>query len=124
MQRSDQEKEAFYENLGVVLDRAKHDKIIILGDLNVRVGIDWLSWLSVIGKHGVGNMNSNGLMLFEFCTRFQFIIMGTMFQPKKLLRIHDNIYDQSTRSCPCQQKCKTTHHNNESKFTSRLLHRS
>ena len=86
MQRSDQEKESFYESLGVVLDSAKHDKIIILGDLNARVGRDWHSWPSVIGKHGVGNMNTNGLMLLEFCTRFQFTVMGTMFQLKNSLK--------------------------------------
>ena len=33
-----------------------------------------------MGKHGVGKMNTNGLMLLEFCTRFQLIITGTIFQ--------------------------------------------
>ena len=31
-------------------------------------------------------MNSNGLMLLEFCTRFQLAIMGTMFQLKNRLK--------------------------------------
>jgi len=44
MKRSYQEKDTFYENLGVVLYSAKHDKIII-----DRIGRDWLSWQSVIG---------------------------------------------------------------------------
>ena len=52
MQRSQEEKEEFYEKLGDCLDIAKNDNTIILGDLNARVGKDWKSWPSVIGKHG------------------------------------------------------------------------
>ena len=86
MQRTQEEKEIFYDQLGDCLDNAKNDSIIILGDLNARVGKDWSSWPSVIGKHGVGNMNSNGLMLLEFCTRYQLTVMGTMFQLKNSLK--------------------------------------
>lgn len=86
MQRSQEEKEQFYEQLGDCLDDARNDKIIVLGDLNARVGRDWSSWPSVIGKHGVGNMNSNGLMLLEFCSRYQLSVMGTMFQMKNSLK--------------------------------------
>ena len=60
--------------------------MIVLGDFNARVGKDWQSWPTVIGKHGVGKTNSNGLMLLEFCTRFQLSIMGTMFQLKNHLK--------------------------------------
>ena len=60
--------------------------MIILGDLNARVGKDWKAWPKVISKHGVGNMNSNGLMLLEFCTRFEISAMGTMFQQKDSLK--------------------------------------
>ena len=62
------------------------DSVIILGDFNALVGSDWKSWPNVIGKHGVGEMNSNGLRLLEFCTRFQLSIMGTMFQLKDSLK--------------------------------------
>ena len=37
-------------------------------------------------KHGVRKMNSNGLILLEFCTRFQFSITGTIFQLKDSLK--------------------------------------
>lgn len=86
MQRTQKEKERFYENLGECVDDAKNDSIIILGDFNARVGKDWLLWPSVLGKHGVGNMNSNGLMLLEFCSRYQLTIMGSMFQLKDSLK--------------------------------------
>ena len=73
MQRTQEEKDEFYEKLGDCLDMAKHDNTIILGDLNDRVGKDWKSWLSVIAKHGVGKMKANGIMLLEFCTRFNYL---------------------------------------------------
>ena len=86
MQRPQEEKEQFYEMLGNCVPAAEIDSVIILGDLNARVGSNWKSWPNVIGKHGVGKMNSNGLILLEFCTRFQLSIMGTMFQLKDSLK--------------------------------------
>ena len=86
MQRSPVEKESFYEKLGECIVKAKGDSMIVLGDFNARVGKDWQSWPTVVGKHGVGKSNSNGLMLLEFCTRFQLSIMGTMFQLKNHLK--------------------------------------
>ena len=86
MQRTVEEKELFYENLGECIRRAKDDSILILGDFNARVGNDWQSWAIVMGKHGVGKMNTNELMLLEFCTRFQLIITGTVFQLKNHLK--------------------------------------
>ena len=63
-----------------------NDPLIIMGDFDAPVGKDLTSWPNVICKHGVGDMNSNGLMLLEFCTRFQLSIMGTMFQLKNSLK--------------------------------------
>ena len=83
MQRTHKEKEQFYEQLGDCLNDARNDKIIVLDDLNARVGNDWPS---VIGNHGVGNINYNELMLLEFCSRYQLSVMGTMFQMKDSLK--------------------------------------
>ena len=66
MKRTQEEKESFYEKLGSCVAAAKDDFVIILGDLSARVGKDWKAWPKVIGRHGVRNMNSNGLTLLPF----------------------------------------------------------
>ena len=85
IQRSDQEKEHFYESLNAVVNTDKQDRIIVLGDLNARVGSDWELW-HVLGKHGIDKINSNGLMLLEFCTQNHLTVMGSFFQLRAKLK--------------------------------------
>ena len=75
MQRSDNEKEIFYQSLDLVVNSNKNDKTILLGDFNARVGCDNELWPDDLGKHGTGKMNSNGLTLLEFCSRNHFFVM-------------------------------------------------
>ena len=51
-----------------------------MGDFNARVGNNSNTWPSVIGRHGSGNMNSNGLMLLSLCNEFELCITNTMFR--------------------------------------------
>ncbi|CAG4946438.1 unnamed protein product [Colias eurytheme] len=51
-----------------------------MGDFNARVGCDYKAWPKVLGKHGVGNMNSNGQLLLSLCTQFNLSITNTHFQ--------------------------------------------
>ena len=37
------------------------DKLVLMGDLNARMDKDHLVWADVLGRHGTGKMNSNGL---------------------------------------------------------------
>ena len=77
----EQEKDAFYSQLHEIVGRIdKKDKVILSGDLNARVGCENLLWEGVLGAHGVGNMNSNGLRLLSFCSEFQLAITNTYFQ--------------------------------------------
>jgi exonuclease III len=78
-------KDAFYESLDAALRRVpRSDKLVLLGDFNARVGKDHLIWSEIIGKHGVGNMNRNGLRLLILCAEHNLVITNTLFQlPEK-----------------------------------------
>ena len=74
-------KEAFYSDLRNLLWQVKsEDKVLILGDFNVRVGQDCNVWTGVLGRHG--NCNDNGCLLLEFCSEHELTITNTMFQQK------------------------------------------
>ncbi|XP_023815252.1 uncharacterized protein LOC111948070 [Oryzias latipes] len=81
------EKENFYANLRNLLQSVPaDDKVIILGDVNARVGQDSVAWKGALGKHGVGSCNDNGRLLLELCTEHQFTISNTLFQQKASLK--------------------------------------
>ena len=56
-----------------------------MGDFNARVGRGYSTWVSVLGKHGIGNANSNGNLLLSLCSEHKLRITNTQFQlPNKL----------------------------------------
>ena len=64
MTNPDEAEDKFYDNLNSVISAApRTDKLVLLGDLNARVGTDHQTWEGVIGSEGVGKCNSNGLLL-------------------------------------------------------------
>ena len=85
MTNPDNTKEKFYEDLKNLIEKTpRADKLIILGDLNARVGTDWKTWKGVLGRHGIGKNNSNGDLLLETCSTYGLLITNTCFQlPKR-----------------------------------------
>ena len=82
MDHPPEETEQFYSDLGeIVRQIPKEDKIALMGDFNARVGTDFGNW-PVLGKHGIGNVNRNGLALLTFCTEHNLSISSTFFQQK------------------------------------------
>ena len=79
---SEETKMAFYQGLRQLVAKIPPtDKVVILGDFIARVEKDAETW-HVLGKHGVRKLNSNGLMLLQFCTEMGFQITNTRFQMK------------------------------------------
>ena len=81
MTNPDEVKAKFYEDLHTVIaDVPKADKLILLGDFNARVGTDNAAWEGVLGHHGVGHCNSNGLLLLQTCAEHELLITNTIFR--------------------------------------------
>ena len=79
----DATKDAFYDSLSVTLRAVpRSDKVILLGDFNARVGANYRTWGGIIGRHGVGKANSNGIRLLNLCSEFDLVITNTLFQQK------------------------------------------
>ncbi|XP_042591969.1 uncharacterized protein LOC109084930 [Cyprinus carpio] len=80
-------KEDFYRVLDAILQKTPAtDRIILMGDFNARVGSEHMVWSKVIGQHGVGKMNRNGLRLLSLCAEHQLVITNTIFQMKNRLK--------------------------------------
>ncbi|VDM05851.1 unnamed protein product [Schistocephalus solidus] len=81
MTGSDSAKDKFYEDLHALLvTKPKMDKVIVLGDFNARVGTDHAAWQGVLGPHGLGNCNDNGLLLLLTCAEHRILLTNTFFR--------------------------------------------
>lgn len=77
----DDVKNRFYNMLDQTVSRIdKRDKLVLMGDFNARVGSDFQLWEGVLGRQGVGKMNSNGLRLLTLCTEHNLTITNSLFQ--------------------------------------------
>lgn len=79
----DEAMEGFYTNLEKVFYGVpERDRLILLGDFNARVGRDSSLWNEIIGKEGVGKVNSNGIFLFTKCAEHGLTITSTLLRQK------------------------------------------
>ena len=77
------DKDRFYCQLEDAIKlSSSSERTILLGDMNARVGADYISWLQCLGKFGVGKINENGQRLLEICSRNNMCITKTMFPGK------------------------------------------
>ena len=84
---SDEDKDLFYEMVDAELQRVPiHDKLLLLGDFNARVGTDHVAWEGVMGRHGIGKVNSNGHRLLSFCSQNELLITNTIFDLKDIYK--------------------------------------
>ena len=64
----------------------REDKLVLAGDFNARVVTDTEVWSGILGSHGTGNLNSNGLKLLSLCSEFVLTITNTRFQMKNIYK--------------------------------------
>jgi len=77
-------KDVFYEELNQVIADipvAYRHHIVVLGDFNARIGQHYPIWSDIRGQYGLNNeLNANGQMLLDLCTRHRLLIANTLFQ--------------------------------------------
>lgn len=77
-------KLGFYSELKQTLERVnRRDKVIVMGDLNAKVGSSNVEMQHVMGPHGIGEINENGEMFVECCSDHELMIGGTLFPHRK-----------------------------------------
>ncbi|PVD22304.1 hypothetical protein C0Q70_18113 [Pomacea canaliculata] len=80
-----EDKDAFYDQLQAASESVPaHDMLLIIGDLNAKVGSDNTCREHVMGKHGIGTINDNGERLADFCEENNLLIGGTLFPHKDI----------------------------------------
>ena len=80
-----EEKDRFYASLESVLVKVKKDdRLVLMGDLNGRVGRDVETWEEVIGRHGEDTQNDNGRRLLGTCATNGMTIMNGCFEHKDI----------------------------------------
>ena len=81
-------KDKFSCELQDVLDRVPpNDVLLVLGDLNARVGVlkpGDVTWRGMIGEYGVDERNEAGEDFLQFCTVNHLTVMNTWFQKKRV----------------------------------------
>ena len=85
---SDESKDNFYHQLQTEVEKTpRHDLLVIMGDLNAKVGNDNTDYERVMGKHGMGTRNDNGERLVEFCAMNNLVIGGTLFTHRDIHKL-------------------------------------
>ena len=82
---SDDEVEEHYEEINKMLKEVKStDVLIIAGDFNAKIGKG--SYQDLVGNYGLGDRNSRGDRLLQFCIENNLVLANTTFQhPDRLL---------------------------------------
>jgi hypothetical protein len=76
-------KEEFYQLLNETITTVrKRDAIIVMGDMNAKIGPNNEGLVYVMGRHGIGNMNENGELFSVLCASHELIVGGTAFPHK------------------------------------------
>ncbi|VDL99607.1 unnamed protein product [Schistocephalus solidus] len=56
------------------------DKLIVFGDFSACVGTEIAAWQGVLGLHGHGDSNDNGLLLLRTCAEHSLLLTKTFFR--------------------------------------------
>ncbi|XP_078141751.1 uncharacterized protein LOC139917505 [Centroberyx gerrardi] len=83
-----EDKDDWYEELQRTVSKVpQHDMLLIIGDMNAKVGADNDNCDRAIGSHGCGVRNNNGERLVDFCLENNCVVGGTIFPHKNIHKL-------------------------------------
>ena len=65
----------------------RRDIVIVMGDMNAKVGSDNTGREHVMGAEGMGTINENGEFFVDFCAMNDLVIGGTVFPHRKINKV-------------------------------------
>lgn len=93
----EKEMDDWYEELHLAVSKVpQRDLLLIMGDINAKVGNDNTNCERAMGRHGCGVMNDNGERLVDFCLNNNCVIGGTIFPHKTIHKLTWKSPDGST----------------------------
>lgn len=79
----EEKKTDFYDLLQATIDKAKaNDLVLVMGDMNAKVGSRNDNYKPIMGTQGLGDMNDNGQLFADFCLENDLVIGGSLFPHK------------------------------------------
>ena len=95
----EEEKDEFYEQLEEeIRTTPRHDVLMVIGDLNARVGEYNTGKERAMGTQGFGCANNNGERLSDLCVESRLVIGGTLFMHRDIHKTTWRSPDQMTVS--------------------------
>ena len=81
-------KDDWYKQLQSVTSKVpQHDLLVIMGDMNVKVGSDNANCEQAVGTHACGIVNDNGERLINFSMTNNTVIGWTIFEHKNIHKL-------------------------------------
>jgi len=85
---AEETKDTFYQQLQTTLDNVpSHDVLLVIGDLNAKVGRPNKRREKIMWKNGCGEMNKNGEKLAGICGLNDLVNGGTIFEHKDIHKL-------------------------------------
>ncbi|VDO96495.1 unnamed protein product [Schistosoma margrebowiei] len=92
-------KDHFYDRLQLIIKKCQtKDLIILMGDLNAKVGTDNTGYEDIIGRHGLKERNENGERYANLCAINKMVISGTIFSHKRIHKSTWTLPDHTTQN--------------------------
>ncbi|VDP77961.1 unnamed protein product [Schistosoma mattheei] len=110
---SDENKDQFYSRLQSIIAKfPRKDLVILMGDINVKVGMDNTGYEDIEGRHRVGEREENGERFSNLCAFNKSVIDGTIFAHKRTYKVTwispDHTTENQINYICITKKCRRT----------------